>query len=503
MRKFLLLVLVLLMLISCSRDGGTSGGSAVAVEKPSIVRLTMPSEPDSLDPYISDASDTEAVMHNVYEGLVLFDEEGRIVPGLAESWQISEDGLVYTFHLRDDVTFHNGDHFDSSDAAYSFSLLSGLSTGTPLSSRFGTVTKIETPDEYTLVLYLSEPNAAFLEGTRIGIIPDGYTDSARNPVGTGPYKFVEYVPSQRIVLERNDEYYDEERKASIERAEFYIMSDESAIVTALQSGQLDMAQVTGADAEILSRNFTIYSNPQNMVCLFAVNNAIEPFNNIKVRQALNYAINKDDIINGAFDGYATRLDSAFSPVMAFYYNPDVENYYSYDPEKAQAFLAEAGYKDGFSFTVTVPSNYSAHVSTAQIIAEALKKVGIDMRIQLVEWGTWLEDVYTNGDYEATVIGLTGKLDPYEILVRYVSNYRRNFFHYESAEYDDLIARAMVESDENVRADLYKEAEMVLTEDAAAVWTCDPNLVIASRPDLKGYKAYPLSFTDLSSLYYEE
>ena len=501
MKKVLIFLFTVLLAVSCSKsDGGESPSSYV---QPSLVRLTMPSEPDSLDPYISTASDTEAVMHNVYEGLVLFNEDGEIIPGLAESWQISDDGLEYTFHLRDDVTFHNGKHFSSEDVAYSYGLLSGLTTGTPLSSRFSIITAIDTPDDYTVTFHLSAANAAFLEATRIAVIPSGYIDSATSPVGTGPYKFVEYVPGQRIVLEKNDLYYDSSREGKIERAEVYIMTDESAIVTALQSGQLDMAQVTGMDAEILERDFTIHSNPQNMVCLFALNNAIPPFNDIRVRQAINYAVNKEDIINGAFDGYATRLDSNFSPVMGLYYNSDVENYYPYDPAKAKELLAEAGYERGFSFTITVPANYQQHVSTAQIIAEELKAVGIDARLQLVEWGAWLEDVYTNGNYETTVVGLTGKLDPSEILVRFVSDYSRNFFHYDNSEFDTLIEEAMVESDESERIRLYKECQMILTEDAVCVWTCDPNLVIATRKDLKGYKAYPLTFTDISALYYED
>ncbi len=496
-RKILIIALCSILLFSCSRNDGSS---AAASESPDTVRLTMPSEPDSLDPYISTASDTEAVMHNVYEGLVLFNEEGEIIPGLASSWEISEDGLTYTFHLRDDVLFHDGSRFSSEDAKAAFEKISGLNGGTPLSERFAIIGEVEAPDENTLIIHLTEANAAFLEATRIGIIPFGYEDSATHPVGTGPYKFSEYIPGQRIVLTLNEDYYDESRKGSIERAEFYIMTDPSAIVTALQSGQLDLAQVMGSDAEILEGSYNVYSNPQNMVCLLALNNDFEPFRDIRVRQALNYAINKQDIINGAFDGYATRLDTNFSPVMGFYYNEDTEGYYPYDPERARELLAEAGFSN-LSFTMTVPANYPNHVSTAQIIKENLRAVGVNAEIQLVEWGSWLEDVYTNGNYESTVIGLTGKLNPYEILVRFKSDYRRNFVHYRDSHYDELIGEAMVESDPERRAELYKECQMILTENAVSVFTCDPNLILAGRKDLKGYKAYPLSFMDLSALYY--
>ena len=501
-KRLFILFLSLTLLFSCSKaEEENTINTNVSADK-SVVRITMPSEPDSLDPYLSSASDTEAVMHNVYEGLVLFNESGEIIPGLASSWTISEDGLEYTFILRDNVTFHNGDKFTSEDVVSTYLRLSGLDGSQALNERFLALESVEALDDYTVRLRLKEANSAFLEATRIAIIPSGYADCATYPVGTGPYKFVEYVPGQRIVFEKNEDYYDASRIGKIERAEFYIMSDESAIVTALQSGQLDLAQVTGSDAEILKDRFTIYSNPQNMVCLFALNNAIEPFNDIRVRQAINHAINKEDIIYGAFDGYATQIDTNFSPVMDYYYNKDTENYYQYDPELAKELLKEAGYENGFSFTITVPSNYPAHVSTAQIIVEQLRSVGIDASINLVEWGTWLEDVYSNGRYEATIIGLTGKLNPYEILVRFESSYRRNFMHYNNSEYDQLIASALCESNQEKRAEIYKECQMILTEDAVAVWTCDPNLVLASRPDLKGYKAYPLSFTDLSALYYE-
>ncbi len=500
-RKVLILALAALVLSASLFAGGSGESTGTSGGDGSIIRLTMPSEPDSLDPHLSTASDTEAVMHNVYEGLVLFNSDGEIIPGLAESWEISDDGLVYTFHLRNDVTFHNGEHFTAEDAVYSFGIISGLSTGVPLTTRFAALEKIEAPDDYTVVFTLRERSAAILEATRVGVIPSGYEDSAVHPVGTGPYKFVEYRPGQRIVLEKNDDYYNPERMGKIDRAEFYIMSDSSSIVTALQSGQLDIAQVTGMDAEILQRNYTIYSNPQNMVCLFAFNNAIEPFNDVRVRRAINHAINKEDIINGAFDGYATRIDTAFSPVMGYYYNTDVDNYYPYDPAKARELLAEAGYPDGFSITITVPSIYSQHVSTAQIIQEELKAVGIDAEIELVEWGAWLEDVFSKGIFETTIIGLTGKLDPYEIMVRYLSTSRTNFVHYNNPEFDQKLVAGANESDAEKRAELFKECQMILTEDAVSVWTCDPSLVLAARKDLKGYTPYPLSFTDLSALYY--
>lgn len=280
------------------------------------------------------------------------------------------------------------------------------------------------------------------------------------------------------------------------------MGDDSAVLTALQSGQLDAGIVYADSADYLSGDFTINSSPQNMVQLFALNNSVEPFDDVRVRQAFEYAINKDQIIDGVFAGYATELYSNFSPVMSYFYNDELSDVYTYDVEKAKELMAEAGYEDGFDITITVPSNYQKHVDTAQVIAQQLKEINVNATIEPVEWGQWLEQVYTNAEYETTIVGLTGKLDPNDILGRYVSDYGKNFMKYSNPDYDKLIEEAKTASDEE-RVELFKECQKVLTEDAAAVWICDPNAIAVTRSDLKGYTFYPVSFIDLSKLYYEE
>ena len=162
-----------------------------AEEEKTVVRMNVESEPDNLDPWLSAASDTEAVFHNVFEGLVLFDETGDLVPGLAESWEISEDGLTYTFYLRDDVTFHNGKAFTAEDVVYTYETLSGLGGGEPLSSKFTTLTSVEAPDDYTVEMTISEADAAFLQFTRVAVLPEGYEEQSVAPVGTGPFVFEE------------------------------------------------------------------------------------------------------------------------------------------------------------------------------------------------------------------------------------------------------------------------------------------------------------------------
>lgn len=480
------------------------GGSTIfaqAEEAPVVVRTNIGSEPDNLDPWLSAATDTEAIFHNVFDGLVLFDEQGAIIPGLAESWEISDDGLTYTFHLRDDVTFHNGKKMTSADVIYTYESLSGLNGEKALSSKFSTITDLEAPDDYTVIMTLSNANTAFLQFTKIAVLPEGYDEQSTAPVGAGPFAFVEYVPGQKVVLEKYEDYYEESRMPQIDRAEIYIMTDESAVVNALESGQLDMASVTAENAEFLNGEYEILNAPQNMVQIWALNNSIEPFNDERVRQAFNLVIDKQQVIDGVFGGYATELYSNFSPVMAVYYNDELTDVYPHDVERAKELMAEAGYEDGFDITITVPSNYQKHINTAQILIEQLKEINVNATMQLVEWAAWLEDVYTNAQYETTIIGLTGKLDPNDVLGRYSSTYAKNFFKYSNPEYDELITEALTASEED-RVTIYKECQRILTEDAAAVWICDPNLVVAVRPDLEGYTFYPVGFIDFSKLYYE-
>lgn len=479
-------------------------GSTMAVpaeEAPVVVRTSISSEPDNLDPWLSAATDTEAVFHNVFEGLVLYDEQGAIIPGLAESWEISDDGLTYTFHLRNDVTFHNGKKMTAADVIYTYESLSGLNGEKALSSKFSSITSLEAPDDYTVIMTLSNANAAFLQFTKVAVLPEGYTEQSTAPVGTGPFAFSEYVPGQKIVLEKYEDYYEESRMPQIDEADIYIMTDESAVVNALQSGQLDVAGVSAENADFLGDDFEILNSPQNMVQIWALNNSVEPFNDIRVRQAFSYAIDKQQIIDGVFGGYATELYSNFSPVMAVYYNDGLSDVYPHDVEKAKELMAEAGYEDGFDITITVPSNYQKHIDTAQLLIEQLKEINVNATIQLIEWASWLEDVYTNAQYETTIIGLTGKLDPNDVLGRYSSDYAKNFFKYSNPEYDALITDALTASEED-RISIYQECQEILTKDAAAVWICDPNQIVAVRSDLKGYTFYPVGFIDFSKLYYE-
>ena len=493
----LLAMLLLLCLAGCGREQKNSG-------EQKVVKINISAEPDNLDPWLSAASDTEAIFHNVFEGLTGYDETGKTVPALASSWTLDETDKVYTFTLRDDVEFHNGKKMTSADVMYTYESLTGLGGGEPLTEKLRLVEKLEAPDDYTFVVTLKEPSPAFLPLTIVSVLPEGYDEQGTHPIGTGPFTFVEYTPSQRVVLEKNENYYgDADHSAKVDRVEVYIMDDSAAVVSALRSGQLDVATMLNADdAKVLEGEFDIYNSPQNMVQAFFLNNSVAPFDDVRVRQAVSYAIDRKEVIDSVFGGFATPVYSNFSPAMGLYYNETLEGSYDRDVEKAKALLKEAGYENGFETTVRVPALYQPHIDTAQVIAQQLAEVGVTLKIETVEWATWLDEVYGGAQYETTITGLTGKLDPDAVLGRFHSTYGKNFFRYENAEYDSLIEAARVELDEQKRIEEYRRCQELLTEDAVAAFLTDPNLIVACRKDLKGFTFYPVTFYDFTKLSYE-
>ena len=224
---------------SQSQNSTSQSASESQADLPTIVRTNISSEPDSLDPWQSAATDTEAIFHNVFEGLFVYNAAGELEPGIAESYEVSEDGLTYTFKLRQNVTFHNGKQLTSADVLYTYENLAGMNGEKAASSKFETVESIEAVDDYTFVIKLSAPSASFLATNIVAILPEGYTDQSTNPVGTGPYKFKECIPGQKVVLELNKDYHEESRKGTIQTAEIYIMTDASSVVNALRSGQYE------------------------------------------------------------------------------------------------------------------------------------------------------------------------------------------------------------------------------------------------------------------------
>lgn len=455
----------------------------------------------SLDPHVDTDAGTRDVVFNLYEGLVKPTSDGGFIPAVASDYIISDDAKTYTFTLRDGITFHDGTPVTIEDVKYSIDRYAEIQGE---SSAFSSlVDSVEVQDDKTLVVNLKESYSEFLPMMTIAIIPQSNEDPAGNPIGTGPFKYVSYTPGQNMELEKYDGYW-QEGVPSLDSVEFKFIADVDTAFVELQAGTIDILKyLTAAQAETLGDDYNIVQGSMNLVHAMYLNSAYEPLSKTEVRQALCYAVDRDAINNFIFGGKSHIIGSHMIPAMSKYYEPEAETVYSYDPEKAKELLADAGYADGFDLEITVPSSYSQHVDSAQIIADELSQVGVNVTLNQVEWSTWLQDVYKGGNFQATVIGFDGTLAPSDWLKKYVTDDAKNFMHYSNTEYDDVFNTAYTTVDDDVKVENYKKAQMILAEDAAAVYIEDPANLVAVSKKFGGYTFYPTAAEDMSLLYQVE
>lgn len=457
---------------------------------------------DSLDPYQMTAAGTREILFNVYEGLYKPNSAGDFVPAVAEDYTVSEDGLTYSFTLRDGVLFHNGGAVDVDDVVYSFNTCAATTEDSSLGAALSNVVNVEAVDEKTVAVTLAAPDSDFMAYVAsVYIVPDDYSDQKTAPMGTGPFKFVSRSVQENVVLEKFNEYWGE--GAKVDRVVCKIYEDSTALVTALNAGSVDIVAHLSADQiNGLGSDYNVLEGTMNLVQALYLNNAVEPFNDVRVRQALCYAIDVDAILDLTADGHGTKLGSSIYPAFTKYFDDSLTDFYGYDPEKAKALLTEAGYENGFSMSITVPSNYTPHVNAGQVIAEQLAAVGITAEVVEVEWNSWLQDVYTNRDFETTVIGFdASNLTANAMLQRWTSDSGKNMINFSDSTYDELIAAANATTDDAERTQLYLDAERILAEQAANVYIQDLADFVAVNKNLTGYQFYPLYVIDLSNIAY--
>ncbi len=458
---------------------------------------------ESLDPHKAEAAATREILFNVFEGLYKPSSNGELIPAVAESYELSEDGLVYTFTLRDNVLFHNGETVTAEDVISSIESCAGTDGETPLIPAFSNIASIEETAEGVVTITLSERDPDFMSyvaSVKAAVMPAGQTDADTNPIGTGPYKYVSRSVQENIKMEKFDEYWGE--KAYIENVTFKVCADTDSLVMNLNGGSIDMmAHLPVAQAQQLSDDFTVLEGTMNLVQAVYLNQSFEPFQDERVRKALCYAVDRTAILDLVSDGKGEILGSSMFPNFGKYYMPELSDNYNYDPEKAKQLLSDAGYDEGeLSFTIIAPSNYPQHVDTAVIIADQLGEAGVRVEIEQVEWNTWLSSVYSDRQFEATVVGVdASNLTATAMLSRFCSDADNNFVNYNNADYDAAYAKAITETDDAAQTELYKECLTILSEDAANVYVQDLAEMVAIRNGYSGYEFYPLYVQDISKI----
>jgi peptide/nickel transport system substrate-binding protein len=443
-------------------------GTTAAMSARTDLVLGIILEPPHLDPTAGAAAAIDEVVYaNVFEGLTRIGASGEVLPALAESWEISDDGKTYTFKLRQGVKFHDGAAFTAEDVKFSLDRARADDSTNAQKALFAAIDNVEVTDPATVTVTLKNPQGAFLYnmgwGDAVIVSPATAETNKDKPVGTGPFRFENWAKGSSITIVKNPDYWGD--AAFLEKAEFRVIPDAAAAVPALLSGDVQAfpnAPVGDALPQIeTDARFEVVIGATEGETILSINNGREPFSNLKVRQAMAHAINREEVIAGnGMGGLGTPIGSHFSPGNAAY--EDLTGTYPHDVEKAKALLAEAGFADGIKATLKLPPPAYARQG-GEVIASQLRQVGIDLELIPVEWAQWLEQVFKGKDYDLTIVSHT---EPNDIDIYSRPDY---YFDYKNPEFNALIEELGVTSDDAKRTELLKKAQETLARDVPAIY----------------------------------
>ena len=425
------------------------------------ITLGMVLEPPNLDPTGGAAAATDEVVYaNVFEGLTRFGPNGSIEPGLAERWDVQDEGRTYVFHLRQGVTFHDGAAFDAGDVVFTLDRARAPDSTNAQKVLFQGIASVEAVDTATVRVSLTAPDGNFpfkmAWGDAVMLDPASADSLATNPVGTGPFRLEQWVQGDRIVLSAFDGYWGD--RPALQTATFRFIPDPSAAFAAMMAGDVDAFPNFPAPETLpqlqADPRFKVMVGTTEGETILAMNNARAPLDDIRVRQAIAHAINRQDIIDGAMFGYGTPIGSHFAPHHPDYV--DLTGLSAHDPEKARALLAEAGTGPMTLRLALPPTPYARR--GGEIVQAQLAEVGIQTQIANMEWAQWLETVFKGGDFDLTIISHTEPLD--------IDIYARPdyYFHYAKPDFVALMDQLQAAVTPQQRSDLYRQAQEMIAGD---------------------------------------
>ncbi|MDN5788970.1 ABC transporter substrate-binding protein [Pseudorhodobacter sp.] len=478
--------------------GTTALFAGAAMAEHTDIRVAMQLEPPNLDPTSGAAQAIDSVVYsNIFEGLTRFMSDGSVVPGLAESWDISDDGLTYTFHLHKGVTFHDGTTMDAEDVKFSLDRARAADSANAQKALFAGIADVTVEDPLTVKLTLSEPNGSMLFnlawGDAVIVAPESIADIATKPIGTGAFMFSDWVQGDRIDIKRNPNYWG--KPAAMETATFRFISDPTAAFAAMMAEDVDVfvgfpAPENLPQFEADPRFQVLVGNTEGETIL-AMNNGAAPFNNKLVREAVAHAIDRKAVIDGAMYGIGTPIGTHFAP-----HNPDYVDLTAlsnYDPAKSKSLLAEAGMPDGFTTTLKLPPPSYARRG-GEIIAAQLRAVGIKTEIENQEWAQWLESTFKGKDFGLTIVSHT---EPMDIGIYANPDY---YFQYNNPDFQALMKTLTSTTDPAARSALLKKAQTIIAEDYVNVYLFELAVPTVARAGIEGlWKNQPTAAIDLTGV----
>jgi peptide/nickel transport system substrate-binding protein len=461
-------------------------------------------EPPGLDPTTATSAAIPRVVYsNILEGLVKIDRNGKIAPALVRDFKISKDGKEYTFILKKGVKFHDGKPFDAEDVKFTFERLMDPKTATAHPEYYKDIDSVQVVDSHTVKIKMKNVNSMFLFNLARPdsiIVNKQAVDRLKSaPIGTGPFKFVEWVRGDHITLAKFDDYH---RKGIpyLDKVTFNFIGDPSAQIASLKAGDIDVIayDVSPENALLLEKDpkFKVLNGYATTKVILSTNNSRKPFNDVRIRRAMAHAIDRTALIKGAMSGYGVPIGSHMDPGNPYYI--DLTPYYPYNPEKAKQLLKEAGYADGFEAVIKLPERYVYARRSGEIIADMFSQVGIRLKIELTEWGQWIDRVFKNADYDLTVIG---HAEPFDINIYANPKY---YFRYDSPKFQETLKKAEMEADPKIRKELYIACQKIITEDAVNGFLYVlPSLPTMKKEIMNWWKDYPMTAVDVTEVWIQK
>jgi len=469
-----------------------------ASAKDSLV-LGMPLEPPGLDPTTGAAAAiAQITLYNVYEGLTRISERAEVGPGLAESWTVSDDLKVFTFKLKSGVKFGDGSDFDSGDVKFTFERNAAEKSTNKRKKRFINMASIETPDATTVKITLKEPNPLLLfqlgESTAVIVGPETAANNDKTPVGTGPFKFTKWVRGASVSLAKNPMYRNP-GAIKLDKITFKFIKDASAQVAAMLAGDVDVFPYFGSPESLAqfeaNPDFVVQVGTTEGETILSTNNKSKHLSDVRVRQAIAYALDRQAIVDGAMFGYGTPIGTHFAPHNPAYL--DLTGNFAHNPAKAKALLAEAGYANGLTLSLKLPPPSYARRG-GEIIADQLSKVGITAKIEAVEWAQWIDQVYKKKNYDLSIVS---HVEPNDINIYANPKY---YFQYDNQEFRDIIKKADTTADVAMRNKHLQAAQRKLSADAVNGFLFQLARTAVMRKGLKGvWKNSPMFVNDLAGM----
>lgn len=512
-----LIFLSLIFLFSCSADTNNKKeefniADTVPVYGDSYLMGAL-SDASYLNPVLASDSSSSMVNDMLYNGLLKYDEYLNVACDLAESYEISDDGLVIIFKLRKDVKWHDGKPFTAKDVEYTYKMLIDENTRTPYSSNFTIVKDFKIIDDYTIKVSYETPFAPNLQSWMVSIIPQhifkeydiNTAPANRDPIGTGPYKFKLWNTDQKIVLESNHNYF--KGRPYIDQYIISIIPDQAVQFLELRREGLDTVTLTPDQWNAYESFFEKYNKfrlPTHAFTYIGFNLKREPFNNKKFVKAIQYAINKKDIIDGVLLGMGKEANSPF-PINSWAHDPNLPKS-EYSPQKSLNMLKEMGFEDinndnyleykgnPFEFTIATNQGNKQRELTALIIQEQLKNIGIKTNIRVIEFSTFVNRYIVQRDFDAMIMGWSLALDPDQYSLwhsQQTAPREYNILSYNNAEVDEILLKARTTFDMEERKRLYYRMQEIMQEDPPCIFLYYPESLSAVHKRFQGVEAKPI------------